>query len=136
MESLLPLLFSFRGRIARGRYWIGVTAAIGLGLLTLGLASTAMNPTGGGGAAILAIPLLLLFVWIFLAVATKRMRDAGLPRGLSPLYALAPLLWVATTLEFIEKLGLLVALVLIVLILLPGILPTRAPADPAEETTS
>ena len=109
------VIFGFRGRIGPAKYWIGFAVAFMVVLVGLGFAATAMNPTGGG-APILAIPLLLLFVWIYAAVTVKRLRDAGWP------------IWVFATLEFIEYIGFVIALGIAVLFIVPGILPSKSPA--------
>ena len=121
------VIFGFRGRIGRAKYWIGFAVAFMVVLVGLGFAATAMNPTGGG-APILAIPLLLLFVWIYAAVTVKRLRDAGWPIWVGILWALAPAIWVFATLEFIEYIGFLIAFGVAVLFIVPGILPSKPPA--------
>lgn len=103
-EGLLPLLFSFRGRIARKQFWIG----FGIGCIILWLAllsgNTVSDPTTGITQAepspisnILMIPGL----WIFLAVNVKRFRDRGRSGWWTAIYLVPPgFIWAIYELGF------------------------------------
>ena len=129
-DPIFSVPFSFRGRIGRAQYWIGFGIAFACLLFGLMLVAAVMNSTGGG-APVLGIPLLLLFIWIFAAVTVKRLRDAGFPTILALLWGIAPAIWIVGMLEWIEPMGGLIAIVLVLLFVTPGILPTKQPA-PAE----
>ncbi|MCU0928710.1 MAG: DUF805 domain-containing protein [Burkholderiaceae bacterium] len=65
------IFFSFRGRIARGTWWLyGVAAMLGLGvLLTALLRIAGVDPDTSAGAAS------LLLLWPSLAISVKRWHD-------------------------------------------------------------
>jgi hypothetical protein len=65
-------LFRFTGRIRPAQHFIGI--AFASLIATFGLAVSAMAPTGGGGGALLAIPMFALFIWIVVAVMVQRLR--------------------------------------------------------------
>jgi len=129
--AFLRVLFSFRGRIGRARYWAGFAAVIIIAFLNLMLLAQANNPTGAGPGVLLALPLFILFLWIHLAVIVKRLRDAGFVTAGIILYALAPIAFLAATAEFIEKLWPLIVIVLVALFTIPGLLPSKPASIPA-----
>ena len=122
--------FSYRGRIGRGQYWIG----LGIGLLilfaALAMLASGMNPTGGG-APFLAIPCLMLFFWIHSIVAIKRLRDIGLSGWYYLVFGIAPFAFLALTLGYIGLIDPIIAIVFFGLLVLPGLLPGK-PADAAD----
>lgn len=84
------LLFSFEGRIARGRYWLAqlclmaviMVLGIGISLMIYGAAKATEGTTLGGGMSALLIGGMLLFgllmlpsLWASLAVQIKRWHD-------------------------------------------------------------
>jgi uncharacterized membrane protein YhaH (DUF805 family) len=125
----IKLLFSFRGRIGRAKYWLGFAATLATAFLALLLLAEANRPTGGGSVVLLGIPLGILFLWFHLVVTTKQLRDAGFPIFGIVLYVLAPIGWVAATIELFEYIWVLIFLVLAALFVIPGVLPSKpAPA--------
>jgi uncharacterized membrane protein YhaH (DUF805 family) len=71
------MLFGLRGRIGRGRYWVGIAVVTGLLFLTMLFVGMAMNPTGGGGGVLIAVPVFFLALWVHAAVTIKRLRHMG-----------------------------------------------------------
>ena len=69
---------SYRGRMGRKQYWIGLAIALVFAVFAMVSFASVMSPTGGG-APFLAIPLLMIFFWIHSLITVKRLRDAGLP---------------------------------------------------------
>lgn len=126
-NNAVQLLFGYRGRIGRSKYWIGLAVALISLLLALVLAGQAMSTTGGRSGVLLAVPFLLLFVWIQAAVTTKRLRDAGL-RGLSYLAFVAlPFIAIAVAIEFIAYAWQLIPVMAIAVLAIPGLLATKTP---------
>ena len=125
--SFGAVLFSFQGRINRGRYWLGLLVALGVFILGAMFAASAMSSTGGG-APIFAIPAMLVFIWIYPAVTMKRLRDVGWPFILQVIYpALFPG-WIFGMMEYVEVAPFLYGGVPPVLLALPGILPPKTAA--------
>ena len=118
-------LFGFSGRIGPAQYFIGLAVAIAVLLAAFVLAAGAMAPTGGGGGAVLAIPLFALFLWILVAVMVQRLRDAGKRPALAILYILGPLLVSFPGLELIEYAGILLVLMFLGFIAAPGFLKPK-----------
>jgi uncharacterized membrane protein YhaH (DUF805 family) len=77
--KILSFLYGFRGRIGRGKYWLGI--AITLSFCVLLWLSAELSPSSGGGEAAYqsAISLLLFFLFILVptwaALGTKRLHD-------------------------------------------------------------
>lgn len=84
------LLFSFDGRIARGRYWMAqlvliaaiMVLGIGISLMIFGASKATEGATSEGGMAALGMGGVLLFgllmlpcMWVSLAIQTKRWHD-------------------------------------------------------------
>jgi uncharacterized membrane protein YhaH (DUF805 family) len=124
-------LFGFSGRIGPAQYFIGLVIAIAVLLAAFVLAAGAMAPTGGGGGAMLAIPLFVLFLWILVAAMVQRLRDAGRRPALAILYILGPLLVLFPGLEFIEYAGILLALMFLAFIAAPGFLKPKTSDEAA-----
>ena len=118
-------LFGISGRIGPAQYFIGLAVAIAVLLAAFVLAAGAMAPTGGGGGAVLAIPLFALFLWILVAVMVQRLRDAGKRPALAILYILGPLLVLFPGLELIEYAGILLVLMFLAFIAAPGFLKPK-----------
>ena len=125
-ETPFPLyLFRISGRLRPVQYFIWIAAAFATLIAAFALAASAMNPTGGGGAAVLAIPLFFLFVWITVAAIVQRLRDAGWPVRWSVLFILGPILLLFPGLELIEYAGIPIALAFIAILLTPGFLKPK-----------
>lgn len=122
--------FSYRGRIGRAQYWIGLGICLISLLAAAASLASAMNPTGRG-APFLAIPCLMLFFWIHSLVAIKRLRDMGLSGWYYFVFGIAPFAFLALTLEYIEYIGPIIAIIFCGLLVLPGLLPGK-PAESAD----
>ena len=96
-------LFSFKGRIGPGQYWIAIGCAFLCIIAAMAFAAALMSPTGSGaGGAILAVPLFLMFVWIIAAAMAQRLRDAGKPPGSAALFVILLVVWLYPAIELIE----------------------------------
>ena len=118
-------LFRFSGRLRPAQYFIGIATAFASLIAAFGLAASAMAPTGGGGGAVLAIPLFILFVWIVVAVMVQRLRDTGRPPALAIVFILGPLLLLFPGLELIEYAGIPMALMFVAILLAPGFMKPK-----------
>ena len=127
-------LFGFTGRIGPAQYFIGLAVAIASLVAAIGFAASVMASTGGGGGAILAIPLFALFLWIVLAAMVQRLRDAGKRPALALLFILGPLLVLFPGMELIEYAGALLALMFVASIAAPGFLKPKQSDEAAEFT--
>ena len=76
--NVVSTLFSLRGRVGRGRYWVGIAVVLAFLLLTTVFLATALNPTGGGGGVPLAIPA------FFAALCAHAAVTAGAEEAASP----------------------------------------------------
>jgi uncharacterized membrane protein YhaH (DUF805 family) len=119
--------FSYKGQVGRAQYAIGIVVALGMLVVAFGALATVMSPTGGSAPA-LAIPFLAGFFWLHSLVTIKRLRDAGYPAWHYLIYLIGPFVWLAATAEFIESIGVGIALGLLAFFIVPGLFPTRAPA--------
>jgi len=120
-----PLLFSYRGRIDRKKYWIGIVAVLASLVAAVAFGAQAMNPTGASSVVLLGLPFAVLAIWIHSAVTAKRLRDAGFSGWGLLLYAASPAIWLAATLELIEYIGFLIGIVFLALLMIPGFLPSK-----------
>lgn len=130
-ETALPpnsigAILSFRGIIDRGRYFAGISIALGVLLLAMVFAASAMNPTGGG-APLLAIPLILGYFWIHAGLVIARLRDAGRSAWFAPLLLAGAVAWFWIAVELIETdLGWIVGLAgFFLFYIVPGLLRRR-----------
>ena len=122
-ENPFPLyLFRISGRIRPVQYFIAIAVAFATLLATFVLVAGAMAPTGGGGGAVLAIPMFFLFVWIIVAAIVQRLSDADRPVRWSVLFILGPILLIFLGLELIEYAGIPIALLFVAILLTPGFL--------------
>lgn len=88
-----PTALSYRGRLGRQGYWLGMAIA-GLLLIVAFFAFVhASTPTATSDTAPLVLMLLPLFFWIHSLVTVKRLRDAGLPAWHYAFYVLGPIAW-------------------------------------------
>ena len=121
------MLFGFRGRLGRLKYWIGLACALGLAFLALGGLAAANAPTGGAaGLIILALPAIIAAIWIHTAITVKRVRDAGQPSGIQALFAAGPWLIGIASIELIEIIGAFVGVLLLAVFVMVGVLPPKA----------
>jgi uncharacterized membrane protein YhaH (DUF805 family) len=119
---------SCRSLISPGWYFAGIGGEIVILVLGVMAAAGLNNPTGGGDIFVAMIfPLIAL--WIHLCLVIGRLRDAGQHWFLGLLLAIAPYAWIAVTLEYIEYIGLIMAIVFIALYLLPALIPKKAKAE-------
>jgi uncharacterized membrane protein YhaH (DUF805 family) len=76
----LGFLFSFKGRISRVQFLIGLGVIVILAVCLLAAAAGFMDPRGGVGLFIpMTIILLIVVAWIHSAIVVQRVRDAGHP---------------------------------------------------------
>jgi uncharacterized membrane protein YhaH (DUF805 family) len=125
----LSALISFRGRMGRLGYSIGISIA---GLLLAGgfwAFVRASTPNVIGDAAPLALVLLVLFLWVHSAVTIKRLRDAGMPAWHYLLYVFGLIAWLVLVGPIKSEALILVGLVAI--FVLPGFYKSKP--DPAAE---
>ena len=120
-------LFGFGGRTGRRGYWIGLFIALAVAVLALILGGEAMSTTGENSAVPLGIPLLLLFVWLHAAVTIKRLRDAGMSAWTYLGLVAVPLATAIAAIEFAETLWMLILLVIVAVLAIPGVLPSKSP---------
>lgn len=122
----LHLLFGFGGSASRRQYWLGLMAALVPGALALILAGQAMSTTGGDSIVLLGFPLFLLFAWMFMAVAIKRLHDLALPAWKYLVYFGAPLIAIIVAVELVEQLWPLILLSAAAVLIVPGLLASKA----------
>jgi uncharacterized membrane protein YhaH (DUF805 family) len=121
------LLFGFRGRIGRGRYWIGIAVVIALLFLATIFLAMAMDPKGSSsGGEILVFPALLAALWVHAAVTAKRLRDMGYSAWLhlGVVVAFGGALFVG--IEAAEASGGLSVFLPLIVVLVPGLADTKA----------
>jgi uncharacterized membrane protein YhaH (DUF805 family) len=128
---------TYRGRIGRGLYFLGVLFEFFLLFLALGFLAQAMNSTGSGGGPELFYVMIPLVIWIHSLIATKRMRDAGSSFTTMMVFAFGPFVWTipafimlwfsGDTLETIAgSIWPMVFLVTAGFLLLPGLMSRKA----------
>ena len=123
----IHLLFGIGGRASRKQYWLGLAAALVPAVLALILAGQAMSTTGGDSVVLLAFPLLALFGWMYAVFAVKRLRDSGLSARSLFVFFAAPLIAIIAAVELIEQLWGLIVLAAAAVLIVPGILKSKAP---------
>ena len=125
-ETPFPLyLFRISGRLRPAQYFISLAVAFASLIAAFGLAASAMASTGGGGGALLAIPMFVLFVWIIVAAIVQRLRGAGRPVAWSLVFIFGPLLLLFPGLELIEYAAIPLALMFIAILLTPGFMKPK-----------
>jgi uncharacterized membrane protein YhaH (DUF805 family) len=115
---------SCRSLISGGWYLAGIGGEIVILLIGVMAAAGLNNPTGGGDI-FLAMIFPLIALWIHICLVVGRMRHAGRHAFLGVLLAIAPYAWIALTLEYIEYIGWLMAIVFIGLYLVPALLKPK-----------
>ncbi len=128
----ITALLIFRGVLSRGRYFIWLGVALLILVVAFGFAASVMNPTGGG-APFLAVPFLLTFLWLHIAILIARLRDARRSLWLTLIFILGPVAWFALTIELIETPGgwMLLLLGFVIFYIVPGLIRRRDEATPA-----
>jgi uncharacterized membrane protein YhaH (DUF805 family) len=126
----LSAFLSYRGRMSRLGYWIGISIA---GLLLVGAVLAfvqASTLTAVGDAAPLMLVLLTLFFWIHSLVTVKRLRDAGLPAWHYVFYVIGLIAWLALVGPS-AKSDALIVVGFVVILVLPGLFKSK-PGPAAE----
>lgn len=80
--KIIPILFSFQGRIRRTTYWlagIGSGLVLGLVYIVFAVATGALAKGPGGLWAPQFLPIEAVGLWVSLAIAAKRCHDRGYP---------------------------------------------------------
>lgn len=116
---------TFRSHISRGWYFLGLLGEIVFLFIALVAFAGLNNPTGGGSLE-LAVVFAIIALWLHATLVIGRLRDAGAPILLGIILALAPFVWIAFTLEYVESLGWIMAIVFIGLYLLPALFKPKA----------
>jgi uncharacterized membrane protein YhaH (DUF805 family) len=118
----VSVLFSYMGGIGRIAYWLGLLVVVMLMFGALAAFASAMAPTGASDSG-LAIPLLVLALWIFSALMIKRLRHAGFGGWQYLLFIGGPAVLIAGGIEFLELLWPFILLGTLILIVVPGLYP-------------
>lgn len=132
--SAPPPLLSYRGRLGRLGYWIGISVAV---LILLGIFFAfvhASTPTAMGDTAPLMLVLLPVFFLVHSVVTVSRLRDAGLPAWHYVFYVLAPIAWLALAGPS-TKSGAVILAGIVAIFILPGLYKSK-PAAAAEADSS
>jgi uncharacterized membrane protein YhaH (DUF805 family) len=122
--GFVTALLGFTGRISRGQYFGGLAVAMLTLLCATMFAAGAMNPTGGG-APILALPLLAIFLWMIVALMIQRLREVGRPPALAMLLILALVLLIYPGLDIVEVAWPLLLACFLLVLALPGSMSRR-----------
>jgi uncharacterized membrane protein YhaH (DUF805 family) len=124
-------IFSYRSRLGRSGYFLGLLLELGLLFLALVAFAMAMNPTGSGGGPGVFFVVAPIVVWIHSLITVQRLRDAGKPVGAQVLFVAVPIVLIGGSIAMLnqvyEDLGPIVLLILAVLVI-PGLMPTKADA--------
>jgi uncharacterized membrane protein YhaH (DUF805 family) len=124
--GVVDMLFGFRGRIGRGRYWIGIGVVVGFLFLTIVFLAMGISPTGGGGAEVLAFPAFFAGLWVHAAVTVKRLRDMGWSAWLYLVLMAVFAGSVYVGVEAAEVTGGLSLAIVVLVLAVPGLGQTRA----------
>jgi uncharacterized membrane protein YhaH (DUF805 family) len=131
--DIVSTLFGLRGRIGRGRYWIGIGVVSVFLFVTVVFLGQGMMPTGDGGAVVLAFPAFFAALWVHAAVTIKRLRDMGWSAWLYLVLmaVFVGAIYVGT--EAVEVTGGLSLLLVVLVLALPGMAKphTREAGPPA-----
>jgi uncharacterized membrane protein YhaH (DUF805 family) len=126
--SFFAILFDFRGRIGRAKFWLGELFAVGAAVVCFVALAEANRPTGGGDIVYIGIPAAFALLWIHAAAVVKRLRDAGWTGWQQVLFILALPVWAVLTGILIAYEAFIVAVVLAAYIVLPGLMPSKEAA--------
>lgn len=141
--SIFELLFGLRGRINRMQWWMGTLGVLSVAATVFMLWNTWLadyalpsEPTQGAQIRLMSSMLIVatlvasVLVWMFLALAIKRIHDHERPGLWALAYALPPLLTLVAPNIITQALAALtLAWALIDLGLLPGTGPRHLPQD-------
>jgi uncharacterized membrane protein YhaH (DUF805 family) len=75
--SFLATLFDPKGRITPGQYWVAIVICLLLLPCILLFMAMGSDPRGTDGPLVFVLPLLGIFLWLFITAMVKRLRDAG-----------------------------------------------------------
>jgi uncharacterized membrane protein YhaH (DUF805 family) len=117
-----------RMHISRVWYFVGVCCEILILLVGVMAAAGLNNPTGGG-SIFLAVIFPAIALWIHICLVIGRVRDAEGHWFLGLLLGVAPFAWIAVTLEYIEYIGFLMAIVFVALYALPAFFKPKPAAE-------
>lgn len=101
--SNISRLLLCKGRTGRLGYFLGLIVVIVCVIAALAFFAAVMNPTGGGAPG-LAIPMILIALWLHVCICVARLRDAGISPWWSVLLVLGPFALVALLVEYLEVL--------------------------------
>jgi len=128
-----PTLLSYRGRIGRLGYCVGIAIA---GLILAGVVIAfvhASTPTAMTDTAPLVFMLLPLFFWVHSLMTVKRLCDAGLPAWHYVFYVFGPSAWLALVGPSTQS-GAVVLAGFVAILVLPALYKSKP--EPAAEATS
>ena len=133
-SSPLGFLFSFKGRISRVQFLIGLGVIVVLLVFLLMSAANFMGPRGGAGLFIpLTVVLLIAVAWIHSAIVVQRVRDAGHPGWYYFIFGLGPLVLLLSA-ELVGSLWSIALAVSLLLLLAPAFFPSESESRKAERT--
>ena len=121
-------IFTYRGRIGRGGYFLGLLVELGLLFLALVAFANAMKSTDSSGGPGLFLVVGPIVIWIHSVITVGRLRDAGKPAGSFVLFAIAPIILIGgmlATLNDSYEIAWLIVLVTLVLVVIPGLMPSK-----------
>ncbi len=133
-SSPLGFLFSFKGRISRVQFLIGLGVIVVLLVFLLMSAANFMDPRGGVGLFVpVTILLLIAVAWIHSAIVVQRVRDAGHPGWYYFIFGLGPLVLLLSA-ELVGSLWSIALAVSLLLLLAPAFFPSESESRKAERT--
>ena len=133
-SSPLGFLFSFKGRISRVQFLIGLGVIVVLLVFPLMSAANFMDPRGGVGLFVpVTILLLIAVAWIHSAIVVQRVRDAGHPGWYYFIFGLGPLVLLLSA-ELVGSLWSIALAVSLLLLLAPAFFPSESESRKAERT--
>ncbi len=121
----IGFLFSFKGRIGRNKFLIGLGVIVILGFCLLAAAASFMDPRGGPGLFIpLTVLLLIAIAWVHAAIVVQRLRDAEQPGWHYFIYGPGPFMLLLTA-EYFRSLWSIALLVSFALFVAPAFFPSK-----------
>jgi uncharacterized membrane protein YhaH (DUF805 family) len=122
-------LFSFKGRIGRNKFLIGLCVIAVLLICLLAAAANFMDSRGGFGLFIpITVLLLIAVAWIHAAIVVKRLRDAGHPGWHYFIFGIGPFVWVLASERF-GSLWIIGPAVFLGLMIAPAFFPSKTEAS-------